>query len=79
MLFKEEINVIQEQIDQMADVLVVSGVKLYNKLADDPSLFRAMAKCIRIAVEQLQLEGFSREEAVATATNFFDKIGQNKS
>lgn len=78
MFDKNEREEIQEQIDQMVELLVTSGQRLYTRLAEERGLHKAMAKCTRAMVEELQAEGFSREEAIAIATHFFNKIGSQK-
>lgn len=78
MFDQNEMEKMKKMADQMIDQVMIMGESVFNKLAKNPQLFTALAKCIKAMVEELTKEGFSREEALAIATNYLNSIGVNK-
>jgi len=73
-----EMQEMREFMVQFTDQIIVAGEEIYNKLAKNPQLFAALAKCVRVMTEELSKEGFTRQEALAIATNYLSSIGASK-
>lgn len=77
---REEINEIVDQLKELTepllDQVILTGKFLYDKMTNDPQIFVSMAKCYKVAIAEIQKEGFTREEAFSLATLIMNNLGK---
>ena len=75
---KTEMEELMEQIDEATGPMLAMAQRLYQKMGNNPDMWKDLAKCYKVAVDAFIAEGFSREEAVIMTTASLNSLGFKK-
>ena len=75
---KEDSEQMAREIDMVTGQIVVMGEHLFNKMADSPEFFAAIARCYKTAIAEFEKAGFSKAEAYSLAIQSIGNLGKSK-
>jgi hypothetical protein len=75
---KTDMEEMMEQLSEMIDPTIKVSQILYEKMADNTALLKGVAKFHRRLVEEFELVGFNREEAINMAIHTMTALNSGK-
>lgn len=75
---KTHMEEMMEQLGEMVDPAIKLSQVLYEKMADNASLLKGVAKFHKNLVDALMTEGFSREEAINMTIHAMQSLSNSK-